>query len=95
LFSAIGMAQGGEWSRFIHQGQTFLREDSFSPGYTLFSVGGMDQGEEWSKFRNQDNHSSFLENNGPNSSSLMSYFFEGRLLSPNIGSLPLNWGILV
>ena len=32
-----------------NQGQSFLREDSFSPGYTLFSVRGMAQGEEWSK----------------------------------------------
>jgi hypothetical protein len=28
--------------------QTFLRADSFSPGYTLFSVEGMAQGGEWS-----------------------------------------------
>jgi hypothetical protein len=30
-------------------GQSFLRADSFPPGYTLFSVGGMAQGKEWSK----------------------------------------------
>jgi hypothetical protein len=30
-----------EWSRFNNQGQTFLRADSFSPGYTLSSVRGM------------------------------------------------------
>jgi hypothetical protein len=64
LFSATGMAQGGEWSRFNNQGQAFLRADSFSPGYTLFSVGGMAQGEEWSRLRNQENHSSLLEKNG-------------------------------
>jgi hypothetical protein len=29
-------------------GYSFLREDSFHPGYTLFSVGGMAQGKEWS-----------------------------------------------
>jgi hypothetical protein len=40
-----------EWSRFNNQGQTFLRANSFSPGYTLFSVGGMAQGGEWSKLR--------------------------------------------
>jgi hypothetical protein len=71
LFSAGGMAQGGEWSRFNNQGQTFLREDSFSPGCTLFSVGGMAQGGEWSRLRNQDNYSSLLEKNSLDSSSLM------------------------
>jgi hypothetical protein len=70
LFSAGGMAQGGEWSRFSNQGQAFLRADSFSPGYTLFSVGGMAQGEEWSRFRNQDSHSSLLEKNGPEADTL-------------------------
>ena len=30
-------------------GQSFLRADSFPPGYTLFSVGGMAQDKEWSK----------------------------------------------
>jgi hypothetical protein len=71
------MAQGGEWSRFSNQGQAFLRADSFSPGYTLFSVRGMAQGEEWSKLRNQDSHSSLLEKNSPNSSSLM-FYSKGR-----------------
>jgi hypothetical protein len=52
-------------------GQAFLREDSFSPGYTLFSVGGMAQGGEWSRLRNKDNYSSLLEKNSPDSSSLM------------------------
>jgi hypothetical protein len=41
-----------QWSRFSNQGQTFLREDSFSPSYTLSSVGGMAQGGEWSKLIN-------------------------------------------
>jgi hypothetical protein len=37
-----------EWSILeVDAGQTFLRENSFSPGYTLFSVGGMAQGGEW------------------------------------------------
>jgi hypothetical protein len=43
LFSAGGMAQIGEWSRFNNQGQAFPRADSFSPGCTLFSAGGMAQ----------------------------------------------------
>jgi hypothetical protein len=38
-------------------GQSFLRADSFSPGYTLFSVGGMAQGKEWSKHFLGKNHS--------------------------------------
>jgi hypothetical protein len=33
----------------------------------------MAQGEEWSKLRNQDSHSSLLEKNGPDSSSLVFY----------------------
>jgi hypothetical protein len=70
-----------EWPRFNNQGQTFLRADSFSPGYTLFSVRGMAQGEEWSRLRNQDSYSSLLEKNSPDSSSLMSYLFEGRYSS--------------
>jgi hypothetical protein len=49
----------------------FLRVDSFSPGYTLFSVRGMAQGGEWSKLINQDNYSSLLEKNSPDSSSLI------------------------
>ena len=56
---------------FKNQGQAFLREDSFSLGYTLFSVGGMAQGGEWSRLRNQDSYSSFLEKNSPDSSSLV------------------------
>jgi hypothetical protein len=71
LFSARGMAQGGEWSRFSIQGQAFLRADSFFPGCTLFSVRGMAQGGEWSRLRNRDNYSSLLEKNSPDSSSLM------------------------
>jgi hypothetical protein len=71
LFSAGGMAWGGEWSKFSNQGQTFLRADSFSPGCTLFSAGGMAQGGEWSRLRNRDNYSSLLEKNSPDSSSLM------------------------
>jgi hypothetical protein len=77
LFSAGGMAQGGEWSRFSNQGQTFLRADSFSPGCTLFSAGGMAQGGEWSRLRNQDSYSSLLEKNSPDSPSLM-FYSEGR-----------------
>jgi hypothetical protein len=73
LFSAGGMARGREWSRLSNQGQTFIRADSFSPGYTLFSVEGMAQGGEWSRLRNQDSYSSLLEKNSPDSSSLMSY----------------------
>jgi hypothetical protein len=39
-----------EWPRVGNSpGQSFLRADSFSPGYTLFSVGGMAQGKEWYK----------------------------------------------
>jgi hypothetical protein len=39
-----------EWPRVGNSpGQSFLRADSFPPGYTLFSVGGMAQGKEWSK----------------------------------------------
>jgi hypothetical protein len=80
LFSAGGMAQGGEWSRFNNRGQTFLRADSFSPGYTLSSVGGMAQGGEWSRLRNQDNYSSLLEKNSPDSSSLMFYLLRADAL---------------
>jgi hypothetical protein len=81
LFSARGMAQGGEWSKFRNQGHTFLRVESFSPGYTLFSVGGMAQGGEWSRLRNWDNYSSFLEKNSPDISSLMFYL-------PRVDALP-------
>jgi hypothetical protein len=80
LFSARGMAQGGEWSRLSNQGQTFLRADSFSPGCTLFSAGGMAQGGEWSRLINQDNYSSFLEKNNPDSSSLMFYLLRADAL---------------
>jgi hypothetical protein len=73
LFSAGGMAQGGEWSRFNNQGQAFLRENSFSLGCTLFSLGGMAQGGEWSRLKNQDNYSSLLEKNSPDSPSFMFY----------------------
>jgi hypothetical protein len=80
LFSAGGMAQIGEWSRFNNQGQAFPRADSFSPGCTLFSVGGMAQGGEWSRLRNQDNYSSLLEKNSPDSSSLMFDFLRADAL---------------
>jgi hypothetical protein len=49
MFSARGMAQLGEWSRFNNQGQAFPRADSFSPGCTMISVGGMAQLGEWSR----------------------------------------------
>jgi hypothetical protein len=52
LFSAGGMAQIGEWSKFSNQGHAFPREDSFSLGFTLFSARGMAQGGEWSRLRN-------------------------------------------
>jgi hypothetical protein len=72
LFSARGMAQIGEWSRFINHGQAFPRADSFSPGCTLFSAGGMAWIGEWSRIINQDSYSSLLENNSdPDSPSLM------------------------
>jgi hypothetical protein len=65
LFSAGGMAQIGEWSRFSNQGQAFPRADSFSPGCTLFSAGGMAQIGEWSRLKNQDSYSSMPEKNSP------------------------------
>jgi hypothetical protein len=65
LFSAGGMAQIGEWSRFSNQEQAFPRADSLSPGCTLFSVKGMAQIGEWSRLRNQDSYSSLLEKNSP------------------------------
>jgi hypothetical protein len=43
LFSARGMAQIGEWSRFSNYEQAFPRADSFFLGCTLFSAGGMAQ----------------------------------------------------
>jgi hypothetical protein len=64
LFSAGGMAQLGEWSRF---------KDSFSPGCTLFSAGGITQIGELSRLINQDIYSSMLEKNSPDSSWLMFY----------------------
>ena len=73
LFSAGGMAQIGEWSRFNNQGQAFPRAYSFSLGCTLFNVEGMAQISEWSRLRNQDNYSSLLEKNSPDNSSLMFY----------------------
>jgi hypothetical protein len=81
LFSAGGMAQGGEWSRLSNQGHAFLRSDSFSPGYTLFSVGGMAQGGEWSRFKNQNNHSSLFEKNKADNPSLMLYSLRADILS--------------
>jgi hypothetical protein len=80
LFSAGGMAQLGEWSRFNNQGHAFPRADSFSPGCTLFSAGGMAQIGEWSRLRNQDNYSSMLEKNSPDSSWLMFYFLRADAL---------------
>jgi hypothetical protein len=80
LFSAGGMAQIGEWSRFNNQGQAFPRADSFSPGCTLFSAGGMAQIGEWSRLKNQDNYSSLLEKNSPDSSSLMFYLLRADAL---------------
>jgi hypothetical protein len=53
MFSAGGMAQLGEWSRFSNQGQAFPRADSFYPGCTMISVEGMAQLGEWSRLRNQ------------------------------------------
>jgi hypothetical protein len=48
----------GGWCRTIisirkWSGQSFPREDSFSPGFTLISAGGMAQLGEWSRFNNQ------------------------------------------
>jgi hypothetical protein len=44
------MSSFKEWSILeVDAGQTFLRADSFSLGYTLFSVRGMAQGGEWSE----------------------------------------------
>jgi hypothetical protein len=42
-------------SHFLRKwsGQSFPREDSFSPGCTVISVGGMAQLGEWSRFNNQ------------------------------------------
>ena len=62
MFSAGGMAQIGEWSRFNNQGQAFPRAGS---SCTLFIAGGMAQIGEWFRLRNQDNYSSMLEKNSP------------------------------
>jgi hypothetical protein len=53
MFSAGGMAQLSEWSRFNNQGQAFPRIDLFYPGCTMFSAEGMAQLGEWSRFINQ------------------------------------------
>jgi hypothetical protein len=53
MISARGMAHLGEWSKFKNQGQTFPREDSFSPSCTMTSARGMAQLGEWSKLINQ------------------------------------------
>jgi hypothetical protein len=53
MFSAGGMAQLGEWSRFNNQGQRFHRVYSFSLGCSMFSAEGMAQLGEWSRLRNQ------------------------------------------
>jgi hypothetical protein len=71
LFSVGGMAQIGGWSRFSNQGHVFPSADSFSPGCILFSAGGMAEDREWSKLKNQNSYSSLLEQNSPDSSSLM------------------------
>jgi hypothetical protein len=52
MFSAGGMAQLGEWSRFSNRGHVFPREDSFYPGCTMFSAEGMAQLGECSRLRN-------------------------------------------
>jgi hypothetical protein len=80
LFSAEGMDQIGEWSRFNNQGHAFPRVDSLSLGCTLFSAGGMAQIGEWFKLRNWDYYSSLLEKNSLDSSSLMFYFLRADAL---------------
>jgi hypothetical protein len=52
------MVRFGGWCRTVISigngpGQSFPREDSFSPGCTVISVGGMAQLGEWSRFNNQ------------------------------------------
>jgi hypothetical protein len=81
LFSAGGMDQISEWSRFKNQGQEFPKADSFSPGFTLFSSRGMAQIGEWSRLRNHDSYYSLLEKNSPNRSSLMFYLLRVDALS--------------
>jgi hypothetical protein len=80
LFSAIGMTQLGEWSRFNNQGHAFPRVDLLSPGYTLFSARGKAQLGEWSKLRNQENYSSMLENNSLDNSWMMFYILRSYAL---------------
>jgi hypothetical protein len=53
MISVGGMAQLGEWYRFINRGQAFPGVDSLSPSCTMISVGGMAQLGEWSSLRNQ------------------------------------------
>jgi hypothetical protein len=53
MFSAGGMAQLGEWSRFNNQGHSFPREESFYPSCSMISAKGMAQLGEWSRQKNQ------------------------------------------
>jgi hypothetical protein len=53
VFSAKGMDQLGEWSRFNNQGHAFPRLDSLYPVFTMFSAGGMAQLGEWPRIGNQ------------------------------------------
>jgi hypothetical protein len=46
----------------------------------LFSAGGMAQDREWYRLINQDNYSSLLEKNSPDSPSLI-FYSEGRYSS--------------
>jgi hypothetical protein len=74
LFSAGGMAQGGEWSSSTIRDRHSLGQ-THSLQVTLCLVS-----EEWPRVgngpgsENQDNYSSLLEKNSPNSSSLMFTF---------------------
>jgi hypothetical protein len=52
MFSAGGMDELVEWSRFNNQGNAFPRENSFYLGCTMLSVRGMEQLGEWSRLRN-------------------------------------------
>jgi hypothetical protein len=52
VISAGRMAYLGEWSWFNNDGQKFLREDSFSPCFTMISARGMAQLGEWSRLIN-------------------------------------------
>ena len=69
-------------SHFLRKwsGQSFPRDDSFSPGCTFFSVGGMAQLGEWSRLRNNDSYSSMIEKNSLDSSWLMFYFLRAYAL---------------